>query len=95
MYMRTNFHLRGDSVKATPETMERRKLWAADGAVAWRDYLAAASIVTDKIARLKLERLKRDAAVKAADEKIAAQTAAEIARVIRTTLPKRRSKARS
>jgi hypothetical protein len=83
------------SVKATPEALERRKLWAADGAVAWRDYLAAAGIVTDKIARLKLERLERDAAVKAADEKIAAQTTAEIALVIRTTFPKRRSKARS
>jgi hypothetical protein len=77
-------------VKTTPEMLLRRKLWAADGAVAWRDYLAAPAIVADKTTRLRQARLERDAAVKVSHDKLVIQTILENAHKKRTTSPKRR-----
>ena len=58
-------------VKTPASVLAKRNQWARDGAKAWDEYLAAPAIAAAKTARLRQARLERDAAGKAAAEKVA------------------------
>jgi len=58
-------------VKTPASVLAKRDLWARDAAKAWDEYLAAPDITAAKTARLRQARLERDAAGKAAAEKVA------------------------
>jgi len=65
-------------VKPTSTVMMKRKEWAADGAKAWDEYLAAPAIAAAKTARLRQARLEREAADKvAAEQAVGEKTASQ------------------
>ena len=74
-------------MKVTPDVLIKRRQWAADGAAAWNEYLAAPGIAAAKTVRLRQERLERDAA--ATLEKIASQAILLRGRRAKTVPPKR------
>ncbi len=77
-------------MKATPEVLAKRKIWAADGVKAWDEYLAGPAVVAAKTARLKQARQERDEAEKVELKKNAVRIALQSARKARTVSPRRR-----
>jgi hypothetical protein len=80
-------------VKPTSAVLMKRKEWAADGAKAWDEYLAAPAIAAAKTARLRQARLEKAAADKIAAEKAAGKkTASEKTAVEKTASERARLK---
>jgi hypothetical protein len=62
-------------VSSKEELLVKRKAWAVDGAKAWDEYLAAPDIAAAKTARLRQQRLQKEAHEKDASSKALSEAA--------------------